>query len=63
LVNPASDSDFEEGVDEKQHHEAKPIRRQNILFITEAVHTVLNRSSVHSSSDRPNPRRHVNCIH
>jgi hypothetical protein len=39
------------------------IRRRSIIYITEVVYTVLNRSSVHSICDRPNPRRHVNCIH
>jgi hypothetical protein len=39
------------------------IRRRIIIYITEVVYTVPNRSSVHSICDRPYPRWHVNCIH
>jgi len=43
--------------------DASRIRRRCITYITEILYTVLNKSSVHSICDRPNPRRHVNCIH
>ena len=42
IFNPASDSDLEEGVNEKQHHES---RRWSTIYITEVVYTVPNRSS------------------
>jgi len=35
----------------------------HVIYITEVVYTVLNRSSVQSIRNRPNLRRHVNYIH
>ena len=37
-------------------------RRRCIIYIAEVVFTVLNRSSVDSICNRPNLRRHLNCI-
>jgi len=46
-------------VHEKKHHEPQ----DGVFYITEVVYTELNRSSVQSICNRPNLRRHVNCIH